>query len=54
MPDVAFGVPPVGGPADAEASRFTRARSHRLETVAPGAVSRNGPREDRCCGCVLP
>lgn len=34
--DVAVGVPPVGGPDDAEASRPLRSRSHRLETVAPG------------------
>lgn len=34
VPDVAFGVPAVGGPGDADASRLTRGRSHRLETVA--------------------
>ena len=31
--DVAVGVAPAGGPADAAASDLTRARSHRLETV---------------------
>jgi len=33
--DVALGVAPSGGPTDAEASRLTRGRSHRLETVNP-------------------
>jgi hypothetical protein len=45
VPDVAFGVPPVGGPGDAEASRFTRARSHRLETVAPALYHEMGRAE---------
>lgn len=34
--DVAIGVAPAGGPAEAEASKLTRGRSHRLETVDPG------------------
>lgn len=33
--DVAIGVAPSGGPAEAEASTLTRGRSHRLETVDP-------------------
>jgi len=33
--DVAIGVAPLGGPAEAEASTLTRGRSHRLETVDP-------------------
>jgi hypothetical protein len=33
--DVAIGVPPAGGPDEAEASTLTRGRSHRLETVDP-------------------
>jgi hypothetical protein len=45
VPDVAFGVPPVGGPSDAEASRFTRVRSHRLETVAPALYHEMGRAE---------
>ena len=33
--DVAIGVAPAGGPAEAQASTLTRGRSHRLETVDP-------------------
>jgi hypothetical protein len=33
--DVALGVAPSGGPTDADASRLTRGRSHRLETINP-------------------
>ena len=33
--DVAIGVAPSGGPAEAEASTLTRGRSHRLETLDP-------------------
>ena len=33
--DVAIGVAPSGGPAEADASTPTRGRSHRLETVDP-------------------
>ena len=33
--DVAMGVAPSGGPTDADASRLTRRRSHRLETINP-------------------
>jgi hypothetical protein len=35
-PDVAIGVPPSGGPSDADSATLTRSRSHRLETIAPG------------------
>jgi hypothetical protein len=38
-------VPSVGGPGDADASRFTRGRSHRLETVAPALYHEMGRAE---------
>lgn len=34
-PDVAIGIAPAGAPGEADASRLTRDRSHRLETIAP-------------------